>query len=198
MQGIYVEPVRYEQTTTPTALVVSVAEVKACARLDSADTLLDSLIESYIKASTMRIEKYSGLTIRETNFKGYYDSFPAVMKIRKRPNTLITKIEYYSEDNVLTTLAGTEYMIQKEKYCSNIMASDDTDIGFPETKYKVDAVIVYVTCGWTALNIPEDVKESIKQLAVSMLTNCDMSVAIPEISKSMVSPYKNHFVVMEN
>jgi hypothetical protein len=146
----------------------------------------------------MRIEKYSGITIRETSFKGFYDSFPVVMKIRKRPNIAVTKIEYYDEDNVLTTLTALEYMLQKEKYCTNIMASDDSEIGFPLTKYKTDGVIAYLTCGWKTADIPEDVKEAIKQLACSMLVSCDMSIAIPAISKSLIDPYKNHFVTMEN
>jgi len=196
MQGIYVKPVRIVQTTFPSTLVVTLDEVKLCARMDTTDTLLDSTITAYIKSATKRIESYAGITIRETEFTGYYDSFPPVMDIRKQPNTAITKIDYYDVDNALQTL--TEYMIQKLKYSANILPSTKTVNSYPETYYKTDAVLVYITAGWETADIPDDIKEAIKQMVVSMLQNCDPDVDIPKISISLVSDYRNSFASLEN
>lgn len=198
MQGIYVTPVRTEQTSFPSALVVSVAEVKLAARMDAESTLLDSTITSYIKAATKRIESFAGITIRETTFKGYYDSFPPVMDIRQQPNTEITKIEYYDVDNALQTLSATEYMIQKLKYSANILPSTETVNDYPTTYYKTDAVIVYITAGYETADIPDDIKEAIKCMVVSMLQNCDPNIDIPKISISLVSDYRNSMSWMEN
>ena len=167
---IYVRPLRWEieEVLSEDVLAVTVAEVKESARTDSSETLLDATIEGYIKAVQNRIERWAGITLFETQFRGYYDSFPVVMRIDKRPNIAVEKIEYIAPDGTLTELSPEIYQLQRFEKKSNIFNADGKC--YPtEISWTVDSVQVVVTAGWEDADaIPEDIKSAIKMCVVKM------------------------------
>lgn len=186
---IYGTPVRIENTTEGSLpLIVTVSEIKTYERMDASDTLLDTAIEEAIKTATMLLENLSGAVFQAQTFECYYDAFPDAMEIPLHPNQAITKIEYYDTDNELQEL--TDYDEQKKKYLTNIMP-EYLD-SFPDCYDSTDRVIVSASAGYSASDMPNDIKTAVK-MTVSVLLNGCGEQAVPKIAKSLISKYTDTF-----
>ena len=197
---IYVRPLRWEieEVLSEDVLAVTVAEVKESARMDSSETLLDATIEGYIKAVQNRIERWAGITLFKTTFRGYYDSFPVVMRIDKRPNMAVEKIEYIAPDGTLTELSPLIYQVQRFEKKSNIFNADGKC--YPtEINWTVDSVQVVVTAGWEDADaIPEDIKSAIKMCVVKMLQgDCGDNDILTKGAIQLLKHYKDEMAWLE-
>jgi len=200
MGKIYVKPVKTAISSGLDFLPVTLTEVKTSARMDVTETLLDPTITSYIKAITSAVERYAGITIRQTDWIGYYDSFPTVMRLKKRPNFELigNKVEYYCED-IWNVLDEEDYEIQECKYYANIFSKTC----FPDVEEMTSpAVRINHRSGYAnATVIPQEIKEAIIQGVVFLLQSpesCGNSCALPLTSKLMLKDYKDKYSYMED
>ena len=196
---IYLSPKRWEvtQTIATDELAVSVAEVKASARMDSGDSLLDAVIERNIKSVQRRIEAYTGMSIFKKEFCGYYDEFPPVMEVTKFPEVSFVKVEYEDENGVTKELDSDSLQLQKYETRSNVFPVDDYI--YPSVlDFTVDSVRLFIHAGWASASVvPDDVKDAIIDSVVYMLTgDCDSKDILTKVAKDYLSIYRDESVLI--
>ena len=196
---IYLSPKRWEvtQTIATDELAVSVAEVKASARMDSGDSLLDAVIERNIKSVQRRIEAYTGMSIFKKEFCGYYDEFPPVMEVTKFPEVSFVKVEYEDADGVTQELGTESLQLQKYDTRSNVFELDSFTYPSVES-FTVDSVRLFIHAGWASASVvPDDVKDAIIDSVVNMLIgDCDSSNILTAVSKDYLSLYRDESVLI--
>ena len=196
---IYLSPKRWEvtQTIATEKLAVSVAEVKASARMDSGDSLLDDVIERNIKSVQRRIEAYTGMSIFKKEFCGYYDEFPPVMEVTKFPEVSFIKVEYEDCDGVTQELDSDSLQIQKYDTRSNVFPVDGFTYPSVES-FTVDSVRLHIYAGWASASVvPDDVKDAIIDSVVYMLTgDCDSKDILTKVAKDYLSLYRDESVLI--
>jgi uncharacterized phiE125 gp8 family phage protein len=197
----YMRPKRWDLIlkTSLDSLVVTVAEVKASARMDASETLLDSTIERYIKAVQRKIERWAGITLLKTRFAGYYDEFPVVMVINKHPELTVEKIEYTDTNGLVKIVDPLIYQIQKMELHANIFENDGR--AYPEVKtFTVDSVKITVLSGWLSASlVPEDIKSAIMMSVIKMLQgDCGDNEILTKGAIQLLKPYRNEMGWLEN
>jgi len=191
---IYLRPKRWEVTRTIATeeLAVSVAEVKASARMDASDSLLDDVIERNIKSVQRRIEQHTGMSIFKKEFCGYYDEFPPVMEVTKFPEVSFVKVEYEDCNGVTQELGTESLQMQKYDTVANVFPVDS--FIYPDVEYfTVDSVRILVYAGWAvASDVPDDIKDAIIDSVVSMVTGlCASSNILTKLAMDYLKPYRD-------
>lgn len=192
-KDIYVIPKRWtvDEVVSEDVFAVTVDEVKESARMDKEDNLLDDTIERYILTAQKRIEKYCGLTLFRTRFIGWYDSFPIVMLVEKKPFKEVQKIEYEDSEGV-KVLDGSIYQVQKMEFMTNVFLRKGRN--YPAIKaWSVDVVKLFVESGWdNAEDVPEDIKTAIVMSVVKMLQgDCGDNNILTKGAKDLLRSYRD-------
>jgi uncharacterized phiE125 gp8 family phage protein len=179
-------------------LVVTVAEIKSSARMDASDTLLDTVIEGYIKAIQNKIERWAGLTLLKSRFIGYYDAFPVVMIINKHREISIEKIEYLDSDGILTTVDPLIYQLQKFDNYAKIFETETRSYPLPKC-WTVDSVRVTAVAGWeNKASVPDDIKSAISMSVIKMLQgDCGDNLALTKGAIELLRQYRNDYGWLE-
>jgi len=190
---IYVEPRKLEliEKVATDTLIVTVNEVKRSARIDEAETMLDAVIERNIKTVQSKVEKWAGLTLLKTRFRGFYDSFPVVMMLTKRPELIVEKIEYLDPTKTMKILNSEMYQVQKMEKESNVFPSENNC--FPSTMmFTVDSVQITFVVGYASKNnVPDDIKDAIIDSVVNMIQgDCGEGTLLTKKAKALLRSYR--------
>lgn len=110
----YGEPVRIG---APTALPVSLAELKAHCRIDLDED--DALLMGYLRAAVEWVESYTGLALISSTWQQTASAFPtasirypnAAIELSRRPVQAITAIDYLDAGGVAAVLDPSIYVL---------------------------------------------------------------------------------------
>lgn len=190
---IYIEPrkIDFIEMVATDELVVSVNEVKRSARIDEAETMLDDVIERNIKTVQKKIEKWAGLTLLKTRFKGFYDSFPFIMMLTKRPELQVEKIEYLDPTGTMNILDSEKYQVQEMEKESNVFPTENNC--FPSTMmFTVDSVQITFVVGYASKSdVPDDIKDAVIDSVVNMIQgDCGEGTLLTKKSKALLRSYR--------
>jgi uncharacterized phiE125 gp8 family phage protein len=97
----------FRLVTPPTDYPVTVAQVMAQTRIDS--TAEATLLQDYIADATAAVESHTGRAIMPQTWELLLDDFSDAIMLSKGPVTSVVSVKYYDEDDVLQTVADTDY-----------------------------------------------------------------------------------------
>lgn len=121
----------YQIVTDYTALPVDLAEVKNALKLDVSVTTDDAFLFGLIRTATDACQEYTGLSLLTQTWKLFLDCFPvkpmewwdgvregaliteyrSFIPINKSPIQSVTHLKTYSDSDVATTFAATNYYV---------------------------------------------------------------------------------------
>lgn len=156
---------RYELKTAPTALAVSVADMKDHLRIaDYSDH--DAMIQTYIEAETRSFEHKSNTCLCAQTWYAYLSFEEVVEKVylNKYPITAISSIKYYDSDNSQQTLSTDDYSVTYALRPSEIIIDD-----IPAVYERVDAMVIEFIAGFTS--VPDDIVLALKQRVFKIYNN---------------------------
>jgi len=187
--------------TAWTTNVVSSADFKAFARIDSSDTTENSLIESLIfvaqdlaeqftnRAITYQVLQlfldklpfYADIPLREGVYTGVDLEYNSNYIVLPKPNLIsVESVKYYSDDNTSTTFASSNYYVDTTSEQGRVVlrngkswptVSELRDANAYEIEYKAG----YGTNnGDTAASVPRNIINAIKMLALHLYENRDL------------------------
>lgn len=174
MHAEYVGPV---QNAAPTASLLTVAEVRAQARVDSDSE--DTLIQGYIDAAGSLIQDYLGKSLFTQTFKLYLNyGFPYVEKpsgifrsapiiLEKPPIQSVQKLYYVNTEGIETELTSDKYQTQLHGSYPKILPA--YGLSWPDARNVLEAVRVEYTAGYGAdtTNVPKGVIQAARMITAS-------------------------------
>jgi uncharacterized phiE125 gp8 family phage protein len=158
---------KYTLKTAPTALAVSVADVKQHLRIESYGDH-DAMVQTYIESATKSLEQKANLCLKPQTWTAYFEQSEVVERlfIYKYPITAISSIKYYDSDNVLQTISSGDYTAIFSLRPSEIIF-DDT----PSVYDRSDALQIEFVAGFTT--VPDDIILALKQRCYKVYNNPD-------------------------
>jgi uncharacterized phiE125 gp8 family phage protein len=148
----------YLVVTPPVELAVSLALVKEHLKLDLSDTSQDTYLTLLIRAVTSTIEKYTGRTLINTEFKTYRECFTNSFLVKRSKLQSITFIKYYT-DSVLTEVDSDIYYISDETNFASVFLVDGES--WPsDVDDRVQPIVIQFIAGYgdTQADIPYDLQ----------------------------------------
>ena len=181
--------------------VVSIADFKAFARIDSSDSTENSLIESLIfvaqdlaeqftnRAITYQILQlfldklpfYNDIPLQEGIYTGVDLEYNSNFIVLPRPNLIsVDHVKYYADDNTATTFSADNYYVDTTSEQGRVVlrsgkswptVSELRDANAYEIQYKAG----YGTSNSdTAASVPRNITNAIKMLALHLYENRDL------------------------
>lgn len=150
--------------TAATASPVTVAEVKANARIDGDDE--DALVAAYIAAAVRSIEEMTGraLMAQTWDYKTYGLKGNRKIKLPKVPVSAISAVTYFDRDNAEQSLSAGNFLLYTADDKAIVQPSDGTD--WPSTYDRPDAVKITFVAGYSsASDVPEGLRQAVILLA---------------------------------
>jgi uncharacterized phiE125 gp8 family phage protein len=184
--------------TAPSTEPVTLAEVKANARVDG--TEFDSMITLLIQMAREYAESETGRAFITQTWELVIDAFPEKeIKIEKLPISSITYLKYYDENGTLQTLDSDDYVLDANVLPGWVLPAYNTT--WPTTYDVANAVIVRFVAGYGAA---ADVPASIRQwiiLRASTMVDMNRSINTGNIVTdmprdyvdAMLDPYRLHW-----
>lgn len=188
-------------TVAPTVLPVTVAELKAYAKIDTTDE--DSFVTSLIEAMTDRAESRTGRQLVEATRKLYLDDFPpeAEIEIPCPPLQSVTTVKYRDTDGDWQTLTeNTDYIVDTNG--GGATPEDKSGVGriylpksvtWPAVYDEPRSVEIVFVCGYplsgTTATTPEAIKNWIKVQATTAFNSREALV-----TGTIVSPIPSQFI----
>ncbi len=152
--------------TPPSVEPVTVAEVKAQARVDLADE--DTLIQGYIRAARETLERLLWRAFITQTLELTLDGWPEGSEIRlpRPPLQSVTAVRYTTEDGTLKTLDPALYVVDTASEPGRVVLKRGTswpsETLAPAAGVKVEYVAGY---GDQASDVPESIRQAILLLA---------------------------------
>ena len=145
--------------TAPTTTAISLAEAKAFLRVDSDYDDDDAYITSLIGVATNVVEQFTRRRLIQQTYNLYHDFFPPYIDLQVGIVDSVTHVKYYDGNNVLQTLATSNYDLDKRINPGRIYESNTGS--FPNTYERPNAVEVEFIVGGTASDVPAPIIQSI-------------------------------------
>jgi len=145
--------------TAPTTTAISLAEAKAFLRVDSDYDDDDAYITSLIGVATNVVEQFTRRRLIQQTYNLYHDFFPPYIDLQVGIVDSVTHVKYYDGNNVLQTLATSNYDLDKRINPGRIYESNTGS--FPSTYERPNAVEVEFVVGGTASDVPDAIKQAI-------------------------------------
>lgn len=186
----------WKRTEDPTSEPVTVDELKANARIDTADA--DPRLATLIEVARDNVERITERALLTQTWERRLDAFPAApvgVGLERPPLQSVTSIEYVDPDGVLQTLDPSKYTVNTFREPGAVYpAYGET---WPETRDEPDAVRVVYVAGWTeAAKVPASIREAILRLAslwydenAPVVVGMSVSV-LPHDVDSLLAPYR--------
>lgn len=155
--------------TAPSAEPVTLAEIKTRLGVDYDDH--DAFLTAAIKAARMWVEKRCGRALISQTWEYRTEEFEDRMELPLRPVIELTSVKYVDEDGDEQTLDAEDYIFidAGPDNAAILMPTDE----WPEDAYeRPDAIRIRFVAGYPpsdespadyAANVPEDLKEAIRQ-----------------------------------
>lgn len=155
--------------TAPAELPITVEDLKAHLRVDSADE--DVLIEIYAGAATAQLDGYHGILGRALvtqTWRQDFDSFDD-LRLPLGPVSSVTHVKYYDGDNALQTLSSSVYRLLTDESGGYLeLVSGEA---WPSIYTRDDAVQVTFVAGVAVDQIPSDIRAAIMLMAADLYAN---------------------------
>lgn len=146
------------------ASCVTLAEAKKQLKIEASFEEDEDLIQSYIDASQVECENFTGRAIGRRKMVLELAAFEnPLLFVCNYENDTIDKIEYYDKTTeVKVELASTEYKLRVSSVvnCKEIKFLNT----LPETMQRDDAVIVTINQGFAVADVPTPIKQAMKLL----------------------------------
>jgi len=155
-----------ERVTSPTDTnILSLAALKLFLRVDHSDE--DTLLAALWTAARVMCENYTNVYCNDAtdNFKLYLDEWPAdsMINIAAAPFSAVSSVKYYDGDNVLQTLAASDYSTDFVSKRGRIKL-DET----PNLKDRLNAVEVTITCGYDEAAVPKPMIQAMMMITANL------------------------------
>ena len=159
----------YKLVTAPTALVVSVSDMKTHLRVTVSTH--DTLIQSYIEAATQLIENRTGLALSPQTWRLSlaWDEVVEKVEISKYPILGFTSITYFDGDNASQSLTNSQH--DWVSFVDGRPGSLKFVDSLPTVYERDDAMRIQFIAGYSS--IPKDLVLAIKQLVWRMYNHPD-------------------------
>jgi len=159
------------RTSSSQVYAIDVEGVSAYLRTDLSEDL--EAINLLIQRASEMIERRSGRAMLTATFRATYSFWPKlatgspsrVIELPRSPLVSVTSVQYYDTDDVLQTIATTNYIVCTDPEPGMVYLKSSYDL--PETSTRPDAVTITFTAGYG--NAPRDVPASLRQ---AMLLIC--------------------------
>jgi len=150
----------YKVITPATVDLLTLSELKEHLKVDV--SIDDTFIKNLGRAATSSCEEYTNRFFLKTKITQFSDSWAGVDNLLKSPvesNSLV--IKYYDSNDVLQTLATTEYLLDNSLMPSRVCSSPNKS--FPTLSSRINAVEATYSVGVTTA---AEVDAAIKQAAL--------------------------------
>lgn len=160
----------WKQKTPPTALPVTVAELKAATRVDHA--LEDGLLNTYLAAATTYAENVLRRALCHQVLELYLDAWPASFRFRlpRAPTASLDGVTYQRTTDPVGTYGGTAaltlFVLDDLKEPAEVSLAPNQ--AWPSDLLLVpNAVKVTLTAGYSVdgAKVPEGIRQAIRMLA---------------------------------
>ena len=157
--------------TPPAELPVTVAEVKAFANVSINDD--DTLLTSLLTSAVAKTENRTGSRIITQTLELYLDSFPGTTGEIRLPGPVasVTSVKYTDTDGDEQTLASSKYVLDAVSNPARLVPAYEEE--WPETREKVNAVVIRFVTGTAKADCPEMIKTYIKACVTWQYDNRD-------------------------
>ena len=153
-----------EVSTAPATEPVSTADAKAHLKIDTSDE--DALIDSWVVAARILIEKNWGISIITQTLKLRLDHFPyddQRIMLPAPPLASVSSVQYTDSDGVLQTWDSSNYDVGVNDKPGTLKTA--YNVSYPTTRSMDDAVIITYIAGFGgASDVPATIIHAIKLL----------------------------------
>lgn len=136
----------------------------------------DVLIEAKTKAARVYIERQIGKPLMATEFELVLDAFPAgIIEMPGGRVLIVESVKFLDSTTGLeTTLAADQYVVDTDSQPARLAPNT----GWPATASRLNAVRVRFLAGYgdEVDDVPDDLREAIKQLAAHWYENREAAV----------------------
>jgi len=187
------KPVR---TVAPTALPVTLTEIKSHLRVDHSDE--DAMIMLYARAATQTLDGYTGTlgrAIVTQTWRQDFNDWPDYrLRLPLAPVSAISSITYYDTNNASQTLSSANYtLLEDDLGPAAVWASTAT---LPSVYDRADAIRVTFVAGYGAASaVPQDIKAAICLMIANLYEHREpvvigQTVNETAAAKSLLAPYR--------
>jgi uncharacterized phiE125 gp8 family phage protein len=185
--------------TPPTALPVSLEDVKAALRVDGTD--FDAEIERLIKSAVAHYEGWSGvlgIALVEQTWRQEYGRFEGKMGLSLRPVRTVASVKYLNEAGQSTTVATDQYQLRQDgggrSYVQFIDGYSPPDV-HPDGFVTIEFVVGWPVAEGKATT-PEDIQTAIilrvqKHFDEAAQANSDI---LDRVERELVSKYRTPLI----
>jgi hypothetical protein len=204
--------------TAWTTNVVSIADFKLFARIDSSDVTENALIESLVFLAQDMAESYTGRAITTQTLQLFLDRLPfyqderlaegvfTAPDLQSNPNYIVlpkpnlisvTHVKHYNNDNTSVTFASTNYYVDESSQQGRIVLKNGVSWPTASELRNANAYEVQYVAGYgnTATDVPKPLVQAIKMLALHLYENREIATGsnvnmIPNTVAMLFAPYK--------
>lgn len=183
--------------TAPSALPVSLAEVKSALRVDGGDS--DTDLERLIKSAVAHYDGWSGIlgiALVAQTWRQDFGRFEQRMMLGLRPVQSITSIKWRNEARQISTVNAGSYALKTDAGGRSYVRFVN-DFSAPADLYEDAAVSIEFVVGWPlgaeeTPTTPEDIKTAIilhvqKHYDEAAKTNSDI---LERVERDLISKYR--------
>lgn len=155
----------------------------------------DSVVKDIITDARTYVERFTGQSLAVQTWKRVFDEFPDTIELLRGPVTAVTELQYYDTDNASQTLnVGTQIITDFTSVPARITPL--VDAGWPDTEARTGAVSVTYTAGYTAANIPGNLKRAILLMVGFFYDNRgDRQAVIPDAFYRLIETENHHLIL---
>ena len=204
--------------TAWTTNVVSIADFKLFARIDSSDVTENALIESLVFLAQDMAESYTGRAITTQTLQLFLDRLPfyqderlaegvfTAPDLQSNPNYIVlpkpnlisvTHVKHYNNDNTSVTFTSTNYYVDESSQQGRIVLKNGVSWPTASELRNANAYEVQYVAGYgnTATDVPKPLVQAIKMLALHLYENREIATGanvnmIPNTVAMLFAPYK--------
>ena len=198
--------------------VVSIADFKLFARIDSSDVTENALIESLVFLAQDMAESYTGRAITTQTLQLFLDRLPfyqderlaegvfTAPDLQSNPNYIVlpkpnlisvTHVKHYNNDNTSVTFTSTNYYVDESSQQGRIVLKNGVSWPTASELRNANAYEVQYVAGYgnTATDVPKPLVQAIKMLALHLYENREIATGsnvnmIPNTVAMLFAPYK--------
>lgn len=188
-----IQQVRYKVQSVANEInpVVPIQALRENLRLQSSE--LDSALLMFLTNAIDFAEIYTGRVFQAKTIEAYIDRFPidGILLLDKGPVNEIISIGYYAEgEDVMTRLPADKYQLDNVEMTARILFSG----GVVADPYRLNAIKITYTAGYTVETLPKSVRDAIILLASQRFLHADNDAVDRNITvaQNFMEQYKPH------
>lgn len=182
--------------TPPVSEPITLAEAKLHLKIETTDTVEDTMITMYIKAAREMVEEYTRRALLAQTWELQLDSFSEMeYSLEKTPVQSITSVKYYDANEVEQTLDVSYYTLDQGDEPNKILLAYNKT--WPENRGFTNDVKIRFVAGYaSAALVPGPLKSTILLIVGHLYENREdvvvgrISSDLPKGSEYLMNPYR--------